>query len=376
MTFKHINFSDSVTMRSLEKVAKEKGLVQPESIEKTAAKKKDYSATDNLTENIIKLCNGLRDLGLSKYADELETNFFNYKKADNLYQTSKEKGEDLVDAAHPHGSHKLEGVEGDSVIETILDQQMKDLEIVNKTPSGKLSKAEAINKVKVVLGQDNDPNQQIAVKSQQFLNILKRMFNVTGRELDDFDPDLFYQSMDKQFLANPTLDNLNKVKSRIDGLKDSMSPGFFGGLSKDTWSKVEGTFSVLNQIIDQMIELRKAANIASYKDIVTEKEKSNVEIGDAIMDNPIITNFDNQVLSALSVVSRYRAQIKTDPELSDNEKNKGIDWLDKKNRLITELKSQFDNLSSQEKINSAPGLLSNLQKLTSNFETFKNQWIG
>src|ERR1700690_1689984 len=220
MTFKHVKFGDSTTMRSLEKIAKEKGWVQFESIEKTAdiKKSRDYSITDNLTENVIKLCMGLRNSGFNKYADELESKFMAYKKAAaaTMYDTTGEEGEDLVDAAHPEGSHKLEGVDGDSVIETIVDQHMKDVTMVNKKPSGKLSIAEIIGQVKLVLGQatEVDPNQQINIKVKQFLNILKRMLNVSGRELSDFDPDLFYNSMDKQFLQNPTLDNLNEVKTR------------------------------------------------------------------------------------------------------------------------------------------------------------------
>jgi len=67
----------------LEKVAKEKGLVKPESLEKKAAltKKADYTPTPDLMENIFKLCAGLRSNGLVKEANEIETNYLNYKKA-------------------------------------------------------------------------------------------------------------------------------------------------------------------------------------------------------------------------------------------------------------------------------------------------------
>jgi hypothetical protein len=70
-----------------------------------------------------------------------------------LYETTKEKGEDLVDAAHPKGSHKLEGVDGDATVETILDQHSKIVDIINKKPTGKLaSSRDIINAVKKAFG--------------------------------------------------------------------------------------------------------------------------------------------------------------------------------------------------------------------------------
>ena len=156
MTFKHEKFEDSATLRSLEKIAKEKGWVSP-SLKKTASitKKADISVTDNLLENILHLCAGLRETGFDKYADELEGKYLEYKQAHTLYETSGEKGEDLVDAAHPKGSHKLENVDSsESVIETILDQHLKILEKIEKKPTGKLSEASRIiESVKIVLGQ-------------------------------------------------------------------------------------------------------------------------------------------------------------------------------------------------------------------------------
>lgn len=163
MTFKHMKFEDSPTMRALEKVAKEKGLVKPESLEKKAAvtKKADYTPTPNLMENIFKLCAGLRDSGLKKEADEIEMNYLNLKRAQTLYETSKETGDDLVQSAHPKGSHKLEGVEGnEAVVEDILDQHLKMLEKVNKKPTGKLSESNSkdiIKSVKMALGQAPPP---------------------------------------------------------------------------------------------------------------------------------------------------------------------------------------------------------------------------
>lgn len=165
MTFKHVKFEDSPIMRSLEKVAKEKGLIKNDPISKTAsaAKTLDLIPTNDFMSNLFKLCEGLRSQNLHKYANELENNFLNYKRAQTLYETSPEKGEDLIGAAHPKGSHKLEDLDSDeATVEDILDQHLKIIEVVNKKPSGKLSTASGINAVKKVLGQSTLSPEQIA----------------------------------------------------------------------------------------------------------------------------------------------------------------------------------------------------------------------
>jgi hypothetical protein len=156
MTYKHVKFEDSPIMRSLEKVAQEKGLVKPDPLTKTAAKKTDLTPSGSLLDNVLKLCAGLRDRGFEKQASELEINLLNYKQAQTLYETTPEKGEDLVHAAHPQGSHKLEGLDAENdgaVVEDILDQHAKNLQMIEKKPTGKLASiSEAIEAVKVAIG--------------------------------------------------------------------------------------------------------------------------------------------------------------------------------------------------------------------------------
>jgi hypothetical protein len=171
MTFKHTKFEDSPTMRSLEKLAIDKGLVKENILEKVASKtpktKPNLLPTSNLTENLLKLCAGLRESGFDAYADELESAFILYKKAS--------KDTKLVEEAHPKGSHKLEGVEGDAVIETILDQQLEDLKIVNKKPTGKLTSANSIiQAVKVSLADNaaiDTDRQDLQIKGKEYLSI-------------------------------------------------------------------------------------------------------------------------------------------------------------------------------------------------------------
>ncbi len=141
-------------MRSLIKVAQEKGWVKEETITKTASSTTDLSPTSSITENILKLCSGLRQSGLEKHAVELEDKLFAYKQAQTLYEAHKETGEDLVDQAHPKGSHKLEDVDSsEAVFETIVDKHIKMVQMIDKKPTGKLaSSKEILDAVKVALG--------------------------------------------------------------------------------------------------------------------------------------------------------------------------------------------------------------------------------
>lgn len=164
MTFKHVKFEDSPTMRALEKVAREKGLVKPEPLTKKASlvKKADLTPSDNLMENILKLCNGLREQGMVKDASDLETKYLQLKQAQTLYDAHGETGEDLLEEAHPEGSHKLEGVDSaEAVVEDLLDKHDMIEEVAEKKPTSKLSDAASVIKaVKKVLAQ-GQPQPQL-----------------------------------------------------------------------------------------------------------------------------------------------------------------------------------------------------------------------
>jgi hypothetical protein len=108
-------------------------------------------------QNVIKLCSGLKSQGFVKEAEELEQNLLIYKQAEALcYDVSNEKGEDLINSAHPKGSHKLSDVDSDeAVVEDILDKHKKIVDIINKTPKGKLSSAkEILDAVKTAMNKD------------------------------------------------------------------------------------------------------------------------------------------------------------------------------------------------------------------------------
>lgn len=164
MTYKHINFQDSETMRSLVKVAHEKGMIKEDSdvlkaLSKAvkSAKALDLAATTDVKENLLKLCAGLRTKGFAAYANKIEDRIAQLKIAEtHMYNVHDETGEDLLEFAHPEGSPEVAPAENDEgTLEDLIEQHKKVKEIAEKSASTKMTKAEAILAVKLVLGFNN-----------------------------------------------------------------------------------------------------------------------------------------------------------------------------------------------------------------------------
>ena len=258
MTFRHTKFEDSQVMRSLEKIAVEKGLVKPapaKSIHKTASN--NLVPSGNFTQDIIKLCAGLRSNGFNKYAEEIESKFLMFKQADTLYQTSKETGEDLIDAAHPEGSHKLDGL--DHTVLTIVDRQKRIQEILNKRPTGKLAtNKEILNAVKIALaetadlevpeGFDTDRSAREADEAQEAKN--KELSALKSRESrllanrnklinDAYDA---YKSLEEYANKHTTFSGMTSAKKAFAECRNEQ-----GGIIDEKVSS-----NVLNEILTQL----------------------------------------------------------------------------------------------------------------------------
>lgn len=377
MTFKHVKFEDSPIMRSLERVAQEKGLVKPSTLTKTAAKTVDLTPTNSLLDNIIKLCDGLRDRGFQKQADELENNLVNYKKAQTMYETSPEKGEDLVQAAHPKGSHKLEGIDADeAVFEDILDQHVKSLEMINKKPTGKLSSAGAIEAVKKVLANDQKKNFKVVAQATdpeqlekvitnnvaKILSIMDGVSQLVKNEITFYSDFTRKQEDIKKSAQNTTLDNLQDISSQIDAVSTRIDPNSWfhytaglglSGITQDTWATVQPMLNGAKQLASQAIQARKQilaqrasafrnsintpavdAGPAAPPDQVTQKYqdtihtigllKSRIQAKDLPNAAALIDWLDNQAMKfATTNLQAYsKSEFKTDPQVMSSYLNK------------------------------------------------------
>lgn len=378
MTFKHLKFEDSPIMRSLEKVAIEKGLVAPQFMIKQAQTQHDFSASMNLSENIIKLCDGLRLCGLESKAEELENNYLDYKKAQTLYETSKETGEDLVHNAHPKGSHKLEGVEGDSVIETIIDQHLQALKMIDKKPTGKLYTAsEIINSVRVVLAQDTSNEAQIIANLNKVLNIMQRLQLIAQGDvsLPQFGWNLYFAPVNTA-IANPTIDNINKAKERFNTLHDRLKPGIIQGVTDDTWSVIKPLFGSGSAAFEKSLIARQKVNEARAKEVagdIVDSDKPE-RVGVTVVD---AYGLSTSIKNALSTLNGYRAAINTDDTLEEADKNTALAWINSRSAAINNIKAQYDSLENdEEKMAAAPRMLENLKKITTKFNDFYQGWIA
>lgn len=210
MTFKHGNFSDSPTMRALEKIAINKGFFKDEPVVKTASKEKlDLSVSSDLTSNLLKLCAGLKEKGFESYAEDLERKFIEYKVA------LAEDGEDLIEDAHPKAKVN------DVVFHNILETHDSFLKMLGKKPTGKLSSASEILKaVKMALGQaSNDAIQEI----KNNLNYAKNQMNIINKLCIDEGLDGSFTDLNANFDAVINNTTSASIKNLLNTIKSSKS---------------------------------------------------------------------------------------------------------------------------------------------------------
>lgn len=367
MSFKHVKFEDSPIMRSLEKVAREKGLVKPEPpLQKTAtlSKKADLTPTPNLMENIFKLCAGLREQGRVVEASEVETNYLHYKQAQTLYEAHKEKGEDVINFAHPKGSHKLEGVAGDeATFEDILDQHAKILEKIQKKPTGKLSSAaQILNSVKRALGQDRGTLSNTVTQNMAIVNA--RMSRIASLSSELTVPITPYSTLVQQLTENPTIDNLKKLQGTFNDLHSRLDPsGSFhyltfgaGGLSEDTWVGVQALLTDAQRAISNAL--------AARQELKRQESISEVSPPPAISGGPSsgVANTTEGLSLQFNALAQKIELYKSQAESAGSPNSEAIvAWLDKASALL----KKYSDAYADNKFKSDP-------KVTQNFNTKLN----
>lgn len=358
MTFKHTKFDDSVTMRSLVKVAAEKGWIKKDPIQKTASVSEDLSPSSNLTENILKLCSGLRNSGLDKYADELENKFLAYKQANSLYNVSKEEGKDLIDAAHPKGGHNLEDVEGDALVETILENRLKILNVVNKAPTGKLaSHSDIMNAVKVVMSVDAS---KVVNKLRKVLTNVNTIFslheqeNILSRPLvqgKDTLRDLINSAI--QNSSNPdVVEGLcYQIKSGLDSFYSAFKPGWaFGGSSKEIWSSMEPVFA------------SAFAALAAAQTALAETPAP------VVVKNPL-EDLINQVSSLKNKVQSWKS---VGPVIKQPAAEK---WLNVELGILEDIITRYKSVPEGQQENLVSALTKEINAELGDINQFEKQWI-
>jgi hypothetical protein len=371
-------------MRSYTKIAQEKGWIQEETIKKEASAP-DYQPTGNLMENVLKLCRGLRQTGFDKYAEELESKFVQFKQADCHYDVSGEKGEDLVHAAHPEGSHKLVDVEGDSVVETILDQHMKILEKILKMPHGKLStSAEIIDAVKVVLAT-NTLEDKLRSLMQQVRQTVQKIVNTAEPELTvsisgGRGATGSFQNHFDELSFDPTTDHLNEMMTLHSRLQYRLQPGTALGITKSTWlGKVKPQMNFLKELIGDAKQVRNQIDekLGAEESASLQKELISPEpkIESGISGSSDVERAMSLINNYLSDLERWRSRIAQDTDITEEQKKPAFTWIDEKKKAIGNLK-RLETMSPEEQANGAARVLKNWPTISLEAADFKKKWIG
>lgn len=285
MSFKHTKFDDSAVLRSLEKIAVDKKLIQLPVMTKSASQlvaDKDLSPTGDFSHDIVKLCNELRKEGLHKHADEIESNYVAYKQAQTLYEAFKETGEDIVHAAHPDGPFVFEDVVGKPKVLDILTRQMEIIKKVNKEPTGKLAYNRNYQNLKLAFSSDTSLNDHGSVtdarkqrlreeakkKITEAKNIYKQLCDYTDPILNiniERPEDLAFEDA----ISTPTVANVIKLQSQVKDVESSITPSeWLGGavtigVYKNKWDHAK---SLLNDIYDLIGDDQKNSNLSEFKD--------------------------------------------------------------------------------------------------------------
>lgn len=364
MTYKNTKFDESAVMRSLEKLALENGMIKPDEIKKSASTKPQLNLkpTTDLSENILKLCSGLRAGGFHKQAQDIENKFINLKQAEtNLYNTTGETGDDLVDQAHPDGSHDLHDLDGDATVENLIDISKKMREVAMKPAKGKLANHNAINLVKLVLAQDN--TNEVSLKDKAVSNIQSAVSLVqkvkTMVENSDELRSVTESWMNAQFNSaanidyeNLTIGNVNSLSTMINTWKRNLQPNFLHnwlpnifnkGLNDDTF------FARIDKILDQALSLTKEAKVQLSEQInsglpamAPKNETSNPTGGTREPEDFQVTThgaeFLSKVNSGKKALKRYQATVSVNKTLTPEEKQKAATW-------INEQQDEFDKLT-------------------------------
>jgi len=307
---------------AFDRLAHQKGWVkEPVSLTKKASLQTNLQPSDDLSENLIKLCQALRTNGLSTQASEIEQNFLLMKTAEvHLYRVHDEDGEDVINFAHPDGSKKLDKSWDElGEVETITDRQRKIREIAEKPATGKLSSKAAAALIKIKTADANDDVEtalgQIGDLLDQIDNIVKDRGGLSVRLPQYL---LFLHDAKMALTWRPfTTDNIGDLASMINRISGWISPGLTGGVSNDAWSIIKPLFHRMN---------------ASFKTLRTAVKASLQEEREKILGAPTspTSNAPTTSLSddeaKISTLIGKLTELKMRPATAANKRL--MDWID------------------------------------------------
>lgn len=368
-------------MRSLEKLAVEKGLVKPETLKKTAETKvSELKPTENFEENVFKLCAALRSSGYVKYAEEVEDKFITFKKANDLYNVFKQTGADVINEAHPEGSPHL-SMEGDAIVETILDKRKAIEKVVNKQPTGKL--ANIINLAKLIK-QADESSDVVKKKYNEGIEGLLAAFNaVKGREIllgtiylnvENVSSKWGFASVETHL--NAMIENLKKWESKEPTVNNITQIGFFENAFELLLDKADdiadkdkykGMARKAWGHLSEASELIKGNKPASTNEVSSENNVKTDQINAEIIFDTV-KHYKNKLLS-------YKAAVSVSRSLKDEEKQAADKWISDEIKEFEKIESAFKSVPDSEKGTDFRNFQKLLEPLITEVKQFYTDWL-
>lgn len=357
---------------------------------KNLSDKLNLISQTNLISNIDKLCNSLRESGFHSYANEIESKFILFNKE----AKSKEPGESLLEEAHK----EKEITYSDSVygvVENLLNQHKKILDIVNKSPSGKLASKDILSHVKTVLSQQKVSNEQ---RKQQAYFTLKGIINLLNfaksrlLSIEDVSEDNSLLFTNKSSEIINYINSLNEytisLESVIQIIKLLYSLKKIANETKDLkfWApsflvnKNTNEFNVVIQDIDGSLETAKKVNdiLNGYYDDTIYEYYSNQTDVKKLNNEKIFEELDNKINSLLKDLKSWKAKIATS-DFDQEDQKWAINFVE--NQFISKVNKIKDYLNEMNKIDKLEEASKEVDKMLTNlvndenFIRFEAEWI-
>lgn len=341
-------------------------------------------ASLSLDESILKLCCGLRDKGLTSQAEALERKFITYKAAANvhLYRTHDEDGEDLVHAAHPDGDTNMgDGELGD--VETIVSKHKKIVDIIQKTPTGKL--ANIVQQCKLILAQAvEEPEDSAEKKSRETITAARTTFNSLSKEIvknvgADANEFIRYNeqfaAMVEKFNKIPSavaIDKLNQIvmeaRATVRDLADdeNLLVQLFKAYWTDSYpdTNTQGSINISKKYLSKFTNAFAGIQ-KSLEDAKNQLEGLDEEEQPAV-ENPLSI----KAQESLNTLGQWKQVIDKDPENSPEDKQKADTWINDTAAKINDI------LESSKTQVATPQMEQELNTIAQEMNQFKAVWIG
>ena len=279
-----------------------------------------------IMKELVALASDLEELGANKVAQVVDKETRRFKKAmDGLYDVTGETGKDLIDEAHPGGGVVIApSQEEGGKVETIIEEQEKNIKKVLKDPTGKYAKY--INELIILANKFEDEGKVEEAK----------MIDKTISEL--------HEAAKRPFLNKDLVSGATKSNDLLAPKKAEESFG-------------NRFYHKLNQLINALISSKENIELWVIGTDVDDRMEAEYDKAIANLKN-VLQEFDSMgPKNILLQISRTMRVLETsivgkDLEEAFNEEEdikQHHNVIKLGNSLINEMKQYFSSLEQQEK---------------------------